>query len=155
MTDLGFAKSQFGLIIALCAASNLFALWLAGRWVSWHGRLWPLLLTQILGVLAMLLFIRGRSMAVFSVAAALHGSGVGFSYSAHLFYGASGRSSRSRSMVTHELTIAISTVIGAGAGGYVSHFGGASWPYWLCLWLACLSAVTQTGIWGRITRKHP
>lgn len=149
LTDLGFAKSQFGMIIALCAVSNLMVFWMAGKWPAWHGRTLPLILTQVLVVLSMVFFIQGRGMVVFSVGAILHGSGQGFAYSAHLYYSAAGPTSRSRSMVLHELTIAISTVIGSAVGGYVSHFGGVYWPYWLCLWLACVSALAQAGMWSR------
>jgi MFS family permease len=155
LTDLGFAESQFGMIIALGAASNLMVFWMAGRWASWHGRTLPLILTQVLIVLCMVFFIQGRSMAVFSLGAILHGSGQGFAYSAHLYYSAAGPSSRSKSMVVHELTIAISTVIGSALGGYVSHFGGVYWPYWLCLWLACVSVLAQAGIWARRVPKMP
>ncbi len=146
ITDLGFAKSQFGMIVSLCAASNLIVLWMAGRWAAWHGRVLPIILTQVLAALAMLLFIRGLSVPVFALAAILHGSTQGFAYSAHLYYSAAGPNSRSKSMIIHELTIAIATVIGSATGGYVSSYGGAYWPYWVCLWLALASGVVQMGI---------
>lgn len=145
-TDLGLAKSQFGSFTAVCAASNLLVFWLAGRWAAWHGRSLPVLLTQVLAALSMIVFIQGRCAAVFFAGAILNGSSQGFAYSAHLYYSAAGKSTRSRAMVVHELTIAIATVIGSALGGYLSRFGGAYWPYWLCLGLACASMLVQVGI---------
>jgi nicotinamide-nucleotide amidase len=37
----------------------------------------------------------------------------------------------------------------------VTHYGGAYWPYWLCLWLAVVSILVQVGMWSRRVPKMP
>ena len=56
-------------------------------------------------------------------------------------------------MVIHELTIAVSVVIGSAAGGYLVRYGGLFWPYWCGSGLIVLGLFAQTSIWITGLRK--
>lgn len=149
----GFSETQYGGVLTVFALCNFGVLSLIGKHTGWHGRALPILLAQIPAFLSLLLYGIGRSLPVFYLAAGMHGASLGFAYSAHLYYGTVGKEKRSMPMVIHELTIAVSMVVGSAAGGYLVRYGGLFWPYRFGSGLIVLGLFVQSGIWLVRVRK--
>jgi MFS family permease len=143
----GFSETQYGGVLTVFALCNFGVLSLIGKHTGWHGRALPILLAQIPACLSLLLYGTGRTLPAFYLAAGMHGASLGFAYSAHLYYGAAGKQKRSMPMVIHELTIAMSMIIGSAASGYLVRYGGLFWPYWFGSGLVVLGLFFQTSIW--------
>lgn len=150
----GFSETQYGGVLTVFALCNFGVLSLIGKHTGWHGRALPILLAQIPACLSLLLYGTGRTLPAFYLAAGMHGASLGFAYSAHLYYGTAGKEKRSMPMVIHELTIAVSMVIGSAAGGYLVKYGGLFWPYWFGSGLIVLGLFFQTSIWITGLKKN-
>ncbi len=146
-TSLGFSETQFGIIITIFGICNFLVLTTAGRLAFWHFR--PVLLLSVQGILALSIFmiIFGRSLWAFVPAFVIMGSGFGFAYSSHLYYGACGSKKRSTQMAIHEVTISLGVIVGAGAGGYLSGNFGIYWPYWFSIVVLVLGLIAQVAVW--------
>jgi MFS family permease len=146
-TSLGFSETQFGIIITIFGICNFLVLTTAGRLAFWHFR--PVLLLSVQGILALSMFmiIFGRSLWAFVPAFVIMGSGFGFAYSSHLYYGACGSKKRSAQMAIHEVTISLGVIVGAGAGGYLSGNFGIYWPYRFSIVVLVLGSITQVVVW--------
>ena len=101
-----------------------------------------------------MLIVYGRSLPVFALSFIIMGSGFGFAYSSHLYYGACGTKKRSAQMVIHEATISIGVIVGSGAGGYFAKNLGLHWPYWFALILMAAGLLVQCALLlsGKLTR---
>lgn len=141
--SLGYTEAQFGLYYGAFALCNFLALIGAGRWAFWHFRPGPVIVAQTMLLTALLLMVFGETLPVFFLSAVVLGLGFGFSYSSHLYYGASGSPNRSARMAIHETVISLGISIGAGAGGYLAKNVGPSAPYWFAVTLVGLGLAAQ------------
>lgn len=141
--NLGFSEAQFGLLLTVFSTCNFLVLTAAGRSVFWHFRPNLLFAAQVLLILAVLLFVYGSHLATLMLAAVVLGCAFGFTYSSHLYYGASNSIRRSTQMAIHEITISLGTTIGSAAGGILCKHVGLYWPYWFTIALLCLGLAGQ------------
>ncbi len=146
-TGLGYSETQFGIIIMIFGICNFLVLTGAGRLGFWHFKPVMLLGTQIVLALSVLLIIFGRTLGAFVPAFVIMGSGFGFAYSSHLYYGACGSKKRSAQMAIHEVTLSLGVIVGAGAGGYLSGNFGIYWPYWFAVVVLALGLLAQVAVW--------
>lgn len=145
---LGYSEAQFGLYYGAFALCNFLALIGAGRWAFWHFKSVPVFVAQGMLLAALLMMVFGRTLPVFFLSAVVLGLGFGFSYSSHLYYGASGSSNRSARMTIHETVISLGITIGAGTGGYLAKNVGPYAPYWFAIVLVSLGGLLQAAIHG-------
>jgi predicted MFS family arabinose efflux permease len=89
------------------------------------------------------LIIFGRSLWAFVPAFVIMGSGFGFAYSSHLYYGACGSGKRSTQMSIHEFTLSLGVIVGSATGGYLSGNFGVYWPYWFAVVVLALGLIAQ------------
>ena len=150
-TGIGFSETQFGIIITIFGICNFLVLTGAGRLAFWHFKPMLLLGVQIALVLSLFLIIFGRTLWAFVPAFVIMGSGFGFAYSSHLYYGACGSKKRSSQMAIHEITLSLGVIVGSGAGGYLSRHFGIYWPYWFAVVVLALGLVAQIVV--RVIRK--
>jgi MFS family permease len=146
-TSLGFSETQFGIVITMFAICNFLVLTGAGRLGFWHFKPAFLLGVQIVFVLSLVLIIFGRTLWAFVPAFVIMGTGFGFAYSSHLYYGACGSKKRSAQMAIHEVTLSLGVIVGSGAGGYLSRNFGIYWPYWFAVIVLALGSVAQVVAW--------
>jgi len=146
-TGMGFSETQFGIIITIFGICNFLVLTSAGRLSFWHFKPVLLLGVQMVLVLSLFLIIFGRTLWAFVPAFVIMGSGFGFAYSSHLYYGACGSKKRSTQMSIHEVTISLGVIVGAGAGGYLSGNFGIYWPYWFAVIVLALGLMAQVVVW--------
>ncbi len=152
----GYSETQYGGILTVFALCNFLVLVLVGKYPAWHGRALPILLAQVPACLSLVLYGTGSSLGAFYLASGMHGTSLGFAYSAHLYYGTAGKEKRSVPMVIHEIIIALSVVFGSTAGGYLVKYGGLFWPYRFAAGLIVIGLIVQTGIrlgWREKTQK--
>ena len=128
--NLGFSKSQFGIVTTLFCLANFIGFYITGRTRGWHHRLTPFIASQLIIAAAMLIIIFARSLLSLYTAAVFIGAGQSFLYSSHQFYCVSGKVNRSGSMAVHELLIAAGYASGAIVGGYLAEYLSRYWPYW-------------------------
>ena len=154
-TDMGFSETWFGIIITIFGICNFSVLTAAGRCAFWHFR--PILLFGVQALLSMsLLFvIYGHSLSVFVLAFIIMGSGFGFAYSSHLYYGASTSKKRSLQMVIHEITLSAGIIIGSGAGGYLAKNVGRYSPYWFAVVVFSVGLMVQIIIYLTVPKTKP
>lgn len=153
-TGLGFSETQFGIIITVFGICNFLVLTGAGRLAFWHFKLPYLLGAQIILAVPLFLMIFGRTLWVFVPAFMVMGSGFGFAYSSHLYYGACGSRKRSVRMAIHEVTLSLGVIVGSGAGGYLSGNVGDYWPYWFAISVLALGLAVQVIIWIALKPKR-
>ncbi len=144
---LGYSEAQFGIYYAVFALCNFLALLAAGRWAFWHFRIGPLLLAQVMLMVALLMMIYGRTLPLFILSAIVLGLPFGFAYSSHLYYGASTSRNRSTRMTIHEMVISIGITVGAGTGGFLAKNVGVYAPYAFAVALIVLGLVAQVAIY--------
>jgi MFS family permease len=153
-TGLGFSETQFGMIITTFGICNFLVLTGAGRFGFWHFKPVPLLSAQIVLGLSLILMIFGRSLWAFVPAFMIMGSGFGFTYSSHLYYGACGSKKRSSQMAIHEVTLSLGMIVGSGAGGYLSRNFGIYSPYWFALIILAIGFLAQVIAWIVLKTEH-
>jgi len=153
-TSLGFSETQFGIIITVFGICNFAVLTGAGRLGFWHFKLVYLLGVQVVLAIPLLFMIFGQTLWIFVPAFMVMGSGFGFAYSSHLYYGACGSRKRSARMAIHEVTLSLGVVVGSGAGGYLSVNVGKYWPYWFAVAVLALGLAAQVIIWIALKPKH-
>jgi MFS family permease len=146
-TGLGFSETQFGMIITTFGICNFLVLTGAGRLGFWHFKPVLLLSAQMILALSLVLIIFGRTLWAFVPAFMIMGSGFGFAYSSHLYYGACGSRKRSAQMAIHEVTLSLGVIVGSGAGGYLSKNFGIYSPYWFAVIVLALGLIAQVVIW--------
>jgi len=146
-TGMGFSETQFGIIITIFGICNFLVLTGAGRLGFWHFKPVLLLGVQIVLALSLVLIIFGRTLWAFIPAFVIMGSGFGFAYSSHLYYGACGSKKRSSQMAIHEVTLSLGVIVGSGAGGYLSTNFGIYWPYWFAVIVLALGLIAQVVVW--------
>jgi predicted MFS family arabinose efflux permease len=127
--NLGYSKSQFGILTALLCFANFAGFYITGRTKNWHHKMTPFITSQLLIAIAMLLILFCTSLLWLYLAAAFIGIGQSFVYSSHQFYCVSGTVKRSGSMAVHEILIAIGYASGSIAGGYLAEYLSRYWPY--------------------------
>jgi predicted MFS family arabinose efflux permease len=128
--NLGFSKSQFGILTALLCLASFGGFYITGRTKNWHHRLSPFIASQLIIAVAMLIILFSTSLIWLCAAAAFIGIGQSFVYASHQFYCVSGKVKRSGSMAIHEILIAIGYAGGSIAGGYLAEYFSRYWPYW-------------------------
>ena len=153
-TGLGFSETQFGIIVTVFGICNFLVLTGAGRFGFWHFKLVYLLGAQMILAVPLFLMIFGRTLWVFVPAFMVMGSGFGFAYSSHLYYGACGSRKRSAQMAIHEVTLSLGVIVGSGAGGYLSGTVGNYSPYWFAIAVLALGLAAQVIIWMALKPKH-
>ena len=146
-TGLGFSETQFGIMITIFGICNFLVLTSAGRLAFWHFKPVLLLSVQVILALSILMIIFSYTLWAFVPAFVIMGSGFGFAYSSHLYYGACGSKKRSTQMAIHEVTISLGVIVGAGAGGFLSRNFGIYWPYWFSIIVLALGLITQVIVW--------
>jgi len=146
-TSMGFSEMQFGIIITLFGICNFVVLTGTGRFGFWHFKPAMLLGVQMVLALSLFLIIFGRTLWAFVPAFVIMGSGFGFAYSSHLYYGACGSKKRSAQMSIHEVTISLGVIVGSGVGGYLSRNFGIYSPYWFAVVVLALGLMAQVIIW--------
>jgi len=152
--DIGFTETQFGMLVTLFGVFNFLIMTGAGRAEFWHFK--PMILPglHVVLILPLLLILIGCTLRAFVPAFVIMGLGFGFAYSAHLYYGACGSSKRSAPMITHEITLSLGIVFGAGAGGYLARNVGIYWPYWFSIVTLIAGLLAEGIIWlARKTRQ--
>jgi MFS family permease len=142
-TDLGFSETCFGIMVTIFGICNFAMMTAIGRCAFWHFKPVLLLAVQVLLSVPLLLIIYGRSLPIFALSLIVMGSGFGFAYSSHLYYGACGSKKRSIQMVIHETTLSLGIVVGSGAGGYFAKNIGIYWPYWFAMILLAAGFLAQ------------
>jgi len=146
-TGMGFSETQFGIIITIFGICNFLVLTGAGRLGFWHFKPVLLLCVQMLLALSLILIIFGRTLWVFVPAFVIMGSGFGFAYSSHLYYGACSSKKRSSQMAIHEVTLSLGVIVGSGTGGYLSRNVGIYLPYWFAVVVLALGLIAQVVVW--------
>lgn len=146
-TGLGFSETQFGIMVTIFGICNFLVLTGAGCLAFWHFKLMFLLGAQLVLAVPLLLMIFGHTLWIFIPAFMVMGSGFGFAYSSHLYYGACGSRKRSTQMAIHEVTLSLGVIVGSGAGGYLSGNMGDYWPYWFAIIVLALGFATQIIVW--------
>ncbi len=146
-TGLGYSETQFGTIVMVFAVCNFIVLTGAGRFGFWHFRPGLLMVGQVVLGMALLLMIYGRTLWAFVPAFVIMGSGFGFAYSSHLYYGACGSKNRSMQMAIHEVTLSLGVVVGSGVGGYLAGNFGVYLPYWFAIGVLGSGLIAQMIVW--------
>lgn len=128
--NLGFSKSQFGILTALYCLASFTGFSITGRTKNWHYKLSPFIGSQLIIAVAMLMILFSTSLIQLCAAAVFVGIGQSFVYASHQFYCVSGKVKRSGSMAIHEILISIGYASGSIAGGYLAEYLSRYWPYW-------------------------
>ncbi len=127
--NLGFTKSQFGILTTLWCFSNFAVFYITGKTHRWHHKLTPFIFAQVMTALGMILILFSGSLWVLCAAVIFIGAGQSFVYSSHQYYGVSGRKNRSGPMAVHEILISIGYGSGAIVGGYLAEYLNRYAPY--------------------------
>lgn len=126
--DLGYDKSQFGIITMVLCSANFAGFYLTGKIKSWHHKIAPFIASHILLAAGMTIIIFCGSLAMIFAAFIMIGLGQSFTYASHQYYGVSGKAKRSGSMAIHEMLISLGYAAGSIAGGYLGECS-RYWPY--------------------------
>jgi predicted MFS family arabinose efflux permease len=148
--NMGFSKSQFGILTTLFCLANFICFYWTGRTKNWHYKFSPFIASQLLTAAAMIIIIFTRSLISMYIAATFIGIGQSFIYSSHQFYCLAGKANRSGSMAIHELLISIGYGTGAIAGGYLAEYLNRYWPYWF----GFIAIITALAIQAWIFAAH-
>ena len=142
-TGMDNTETMFGVLITIFAFFNFTSMTLAGRLAFWHFKPFLLLVAQAMLAISIIMIIKGSTLPVFILLFIIMGTGFGFIYSSHLFYGTCGAKRRSVQMAIHEGTISLGVVVGSGSGGYIVDNYGTYKPYWFMLALIAAGFLAQ------------
>ena len=152
--NLGFSKSQFGILTALYCFAIFAGFSITARTKNWHYKLLPFISSQLIIAVAMLIILFSTSLICLYAAAAFIGIGQSFVYASHQFYCVSGKVKRSGSMAIHEILIAIGYAGGSIAGGYLAEYLSRYWPYRFGFAAVMIALAVQALIFASHKRKN-
>ena len=152
--NLGFSKSQFGILTALLCFANFAGFYITGRTKNWHHKLSPFIGSQLIIAAAMLMILFCTSPIWLCAAAAFIGIGQSFVYASHQFYFVSGKVKRSGSMAIHEILISMGYAGGSIAGGYLAEYFSRYWPYWFGFGAVMIALAVQALIFASYKKKR-
>jgi predicted MFS family arabinose efflux permease len=152
--NLGFSKSQFGILTALCCFASFAGFNITGRTKNWHYKLSPFIGSQLIIAVAMLMILFSTSLIWLCTAAVFVGIGQSFVYASHQFYCVSGEVKRSGSMAIHEILISIGYASGSIAGGYLAEYLSRYWPYWFCFAAVIIALAVQVFIFASHKKRR-
>jgi DHA1 family multidrug resistance protein-like MFS transporter/DHA1 family quinolone resistance protein-like MFS transporter len=116
---MGIPERTVGLILLTRGVTTTVGFYLVGRIHSWHFRSIPILGTQALVAVCLiilaLIHVPGPYFAVVPVLGVLAAA----SYSFSVFHGASGSVERAKRMAIHEALLVAGLIFGSTAGGYI------------------------------------
>ncbi len=128
---LGMDSRTLGLLMAAVAFSQGWGFFLLAQNTGWRYRLRPIVATQGLTVLAMLLIFFFNSLIFFGVAFFLVGINLATSYTASIFYSLHREVKKGRMSGFHEAILGIGFLAGPILGGLVARYFGLRAPYLL------------------------
>ena len=148
--NLGFSKSQFGILTALYCLAMFAGFNITARTKNWHYKLSPFISSQLIIAAAMLIILFSKSLIWLYAAAVFIGIGQSFVYASHQLYCVSGKVKRSGSMAIHEILISIGYAGGSITGGYLAEYFSRYWPYWFGL----AAVMTALAVQALILASH-
>jgi len=117
----------------------------------WHYRMSTSIVSQLLGVLGLLMIAQAQSAVVLFIGLTLHGQLAGYNYFSGLFYSTAGSSRNRRTMAAgiHEATLAIGMSSGTILGGVLGSQIGPRAPWFLAATVLLVLVGLQLFAWWR------
>ncbi len=129
---LGMDSRTLGLLMAVPAFSQGWGFFLLAKNTRWQYRLKPVMATQGLTVLAMLLIFFSDSPIFFGAAFLILGANLATSYTLSIFYSLHQEVKKGRMSGFHEAILGLGFLAGPMSGGLVARYFGLRAPYLLC-----------------------
>lgn len=163
MVRLGVLPDLHGLLIAISRAVTILMYVVLFYSTFWHLRLMPALVSQLLGIIGMVILSLAHNTAMLALGLVCLGQLSGFNYFASLFYCTRGSSSQRRGFIVglNEASFSFGFAAGALLGGYVGYLGGPRAPYQLGALALGVGAIIQIITYiavisaaGRLSKRH-
>jgi len=128
-SELGYSSVAVGFFVFMMFLTQTIMFFMLGRTHRWHYRLSPLLLLQVMAIMA-LIVLTFYSGTVYIMAAMLClGFCSGMTYFSSIFYSLYGFIDKGRKSGIHESFIGMGGLLGPLAGGIAAHNFGIRAPY--------------------------
>lgn len=149
-SELGFSSSAIGFFVFLMFLAQTMVFFILGKTTRWHYRLLPIVLFQILAILALLVPVLTSTAAYFIFAMVFLGLSSGMTYFSSLFYSLYGFIDKGKKSGIHEAFLGTGALFGPLIGGIVAHRFGIRAPY-VAAALLLVAAITLELI---LSRRH-
>jgi MFS family permease len=127
--ELGFSNIIIGFFIFLLILAQTTMFFILGRTNKWHYRLSPIVLFQMLAIVALLIITFFSTTAYFMIAMVFLGLCSGITYFSSIFYSLYGFIDKGRKSGIHEAFLGAGTFFGPLIGGFVAHKFDIRAPY--------------------------
>ena len=151
--SIGYSDGTIGLLLGVMLIGQAAGIFVtsAGPW--WRGRLWPLVMALVMGVVSGIGIVFAESRMMFAAAFLLQGTSLGIAYTQALYYGLQSRMKMGRNTGIHESLVAAGNISGAFVGGVVAQYISLRTPYSA---LAALSGavLVVVGLYWKFGRRQ-
>ncbi|MHB1000524.1 MAG: MFS transporter [Armatimonadota bacterium] len=148
-TDLHMSEGSIGLVIGMILVGQATGMFISSAGPWWRGKLWPLILSQSMMLIAGTAIFFTDSKLLFGAAFFLQGMSLGISYTGALYYGLQARTNMGRSTGIHESLVASAIILGSLMGGTTAQFISLRAPYITFACIAAVAITTSLIIWHR------
>lgn len=151
--EMGIPTVVFGnLMLTLGSFQTITFLFLGtGYSTRWHYRLSPMVITQVLAILSLVILWRVQHMFIWFIAFVIIGISVAFSYFGSLYYGLDQHTDKGNKSGWHEAVLGFGSLLGPLICGIAadSEFGMQS-PYLVCAFVILVAIFVEVIIASRI-----
>lgn len=144
--QLGYSETLIGFIFFIRAIANTVAFVGMGHSSAWHFRMGPMLVGQVLMLVAFVGLIGNDTLVPIIILMSVANFAVGITYSASIFHGASGSLDRAHRMAIHEALIGVGLFIGSAAGGVAYTVASLNGVYIMSALVLAVGTVIQTAV---------
>lgn len=128
-SELGFSSTAIGFFIFLMFMAQTIMFISLGRTSSWHYKIFPIVLFQILAVLSLLAIALFSCASYIAAAMIFLGTCCGMTYFSSIFYSLYGFIDKGKKSGIHEAFIGAGGLLGPLAGGIAAYYFGIRAPY--------------------------
>ncbi len=148
-TQLGIAPEIHGQLMAAGRFTAIAAFIGLQVTIFWRHRSWPLVLSQAIGIVGVVLIAIGDVDVTFAVAFLLVGLAQGFTYYASIYYSLEAYAEeKGKGSGFHEAVLGAGLALGPFLSGWVGSLASPGEtalraPYWFCAWIFALGLLAQ------------
>ncbi|MBT3271894.1 MAG: MFS transporter [Spirochaetales bacterium] len=150
---MGIAERAVGLILLTRGVATTFGFYVIGKSAWWHFKTMPILGTQILFALCVVLLANAGKPVAYYLTVPFIGFLAAFTYSSSVFHGVSGTKERAKRMAIHEALLVAGLILGSSAGGFIYQRYSMSAVYYSALVLT-LSAFAAQLVLAAVFKRH-
>lgn len=127
--SVGYSDGTIGVLLGVMLIGQALGIFStsAGSW--WRGKLWPLVMALLMGVVSGIGIVLAESRLLFAAAFLLQGVSLGIAYTQALYYGLQARMKMGRNTGIHESLVAGGNISGAFVGGAAAQYISLRAPY--------------------------